>query len=212
LELCQTRVRNRNRRGLPASAVSKSSGRGWSRQKRPPLRQQCLKSLPEPHGQRSLRPSFSSSSFSPWTMRAGLNLRFGRIAAASFAHGLERSVRRCWVCVAWDTSGAEEWIRPRDTDGRLRFGRSKKWNDGHARARSALCRRIYYSRGLFSAGTGMRLERRGRSQRALRLMVPALSGPRIRVDGELGQSSCRRVYSWRFRQSLSCLPNWTAGR
>jgi len=31
--------------------------------------QQRLKNLPLPHGQRSFLPSFSSSSFSPWTMR-----------------------------------------------------------------------------------------------------------------------------------------------
>jgi hypothetical protein len=43
---------------------------------------------------------------------AGLNLRFGRIAAASFAHGLERSVRRYWVFVPWGTSEADGWICP----------------------------------------------------------------------------------------------------
>jgi|SRR5579872_4946975 len=38
-------------------------------QNRPDSRQQLRKSLDEPHGQRSFRPSFSSSSLSPWTIR-----------------------------------------------------------------------------------------------------------------------------------------------
>jgi hypothetical protein len=50
-------------------SVSKSSGRGLRHQKRPDFRQHCLNRLPLPHGQRSLRPSFSSSSLSPWTRR-----------------------------------------------------------------------------------------------------------------------------------------------
>jgi hypothetical protein len=46
-----------------------SSGGGSRRQKQPDLRQQRRKRLPDPHGQRSLRPSFSDSSLLPWTMR-----------------------------------------------------------------------------------------------------------------------------------------------
>jgi hypothetical protein len=48
---------------------SKSSRLGSRRQNRPDFRQQRLNRLPEPHGQRSLRPSFSVSSLSPWITR-----------------------------------------------------------------------------------------------------------------------------------------------
>ena len=47
------------------SSLPKSSCRGWSHQNKPFLRQHFLKRLPLPQGQRSLRPSFSSSSLSP---------------------------------------------------------------------------------------------------------------------------------------------------
>lgn len=46
------------------------SCRAGRRQKRPECRQHFLKRLPEPHGHGSLRPSFSSSSFSPCTIRS----------------------------------------------------------------------------------------------------------------------------------------------
>ena len=49
--------------------VSKSSRRDWSHQKWPDLRQHRLNRRPLPHGQGSLRPSFSSSCLSPWTIR-----------------------------------------------------------------------------------------------------------------------------------------------
>ena len=49
--------------------VSKSSDPAGRHQKRPDLRQHFLNRLPLPQGQRSLRPSFSSSSLSPWTIR-----------------------------------------------------------------------------------------------------------------------------------------------
>ena len=55
--------------GRSVLLVSKSSGPGSRHQKRPDLRQHFLKRLPLPHGQRSLRPSFSSSSLSPLTIR-----------------------------------------------------------------------------------------------------------------------------------------------
>jgi len=48
-------------------SVPKSIGAGLRRQKQPFFRQHFLKRLLEPQGQRSLRPSFSSSSLSPWT-------------------------------------------------------------------------------------------------------------------------------------------------
>ncbi len=51
------------------SFLSKSSDLGLHHQKRPLFRQHFLNRLPLPHGQRSLRPSFSSRSLSPCTMR-----------------------------------------------------------------------------------------------------------------------------------------------
>ncbi len=59
----------RRRRGRRDLSVSKSSRRGRRHQKQPDFRQHFLKRLPLPHGQRSLRPSFSSRSLSPWTVR-----------------------------------------------------------------------------------------------------------------------------------------------
>ena len=50
-------------------SFSKSSGLARNHQKRPDLRQHFLNRLPLPQGQRSFRPSFSSNSLSPWTMR-----------------------------------------------------------------------------------------------------------------------------------------------
>ncbi len=55
--------------GRHSSFLSKSSDLGLHHQKRPFFRQHFLKRLPLPHGQRSLRPSFSSRSLSPCTMR-----------------------------------------------------------------------------------------------------------------------------------------------
>ena len=64
------RLKNRPPRWAgDALLFSKSSDPGSRRQKRPDFRQHFLNRLPLPHGQRSLRPSFSSSSFSPCTMR-----------------------------------------------------------------------------------------------------------------------------------------------
>ncbi len=48
-------------------SVPKSSRAGLRHQKQPFVRQHFLKRWPEPHGQRSLRPSFSSSTLLPWT-------------------------------------------------------------------------------------------------------------------------------------------------
>jgi len=47
----------------------KSTRRDWYHQKQPECRQQRLKCLPLPQGHGSFRPSFSSSSLSPCTMR-----------------------------------------------------------------------------------------------------------------------------------------------
>ncbi len=51
------------------SFFPKSSGPDSRRQKQPSFRQHFLNRLPDPHGQRSLRPSFSASSLLPWTIR-----------------------------------------------------------------------------------------------------------------------------------------------
>lgn len=50
-------------------SVSKSSRPDSRRQKRPDFRQHLLNRWPLPHGHRSLRPSFSTSNLSPWTIR-----------------------------------------------------------------------------------------------------------------------------------------------
>ena len=54
-------ARPRRQAGLPS--FPESSGRDSSRQKRPALRQQRLNRLPDPHGHRSFRPSFSRQFF-----------------------------------------------------------------------------------------------------------------------------------------------------
>lgn len=51
------------------TSVSKSSDRDLRRQKRPFFRQHFLKRWPDLQGHRSLRPSFSTSSLLPWTIR-----------------------------------------------------------------------------------------------------------------------------------------------
>ena len=61
-----TRFRSTERTWM---SFPKSIGGGSRRQKQPFLRQHFLKRLPELQGQRSFRPSFSSSSLSPWTTR-----------------------------------------------------------------------------------------------------------------------------------------------
>lgn len=53
----------------PPHSFPKSNGPAQRRQNRPDLRQHFLNRLPLPHGQRSFRPNFSLSSFSPWTIR-----------------------------------------------------------------------------------------------------------------------------------------------
>ena len=50
-------------------SLSESSTDGSPHQKQPDLRQHFLNRLRDPHGQRSLRPSFSLSSLAPWTIR-----------------------------------------------------------------------------------------------------------------------------------------------
>ena len=50
-------------------SFSKSSDRGSRHQKQPAPRQHFRNRFPLPHGHKSLRPSFSSSSLSPCTMR-----------------------------------------------------------------------------------------------------------------------------------------------
>src|SRR4051812_26108075 len=50
-------------------SLSKSSDLDRRHQKQPDFMQHFLKRLPDPHGQRSLRPSFSLSSLPPCTIR-----------------------------------------------------------------------------------------------------------------------------------------------
>jgi hypothetical protein len=71
------------------------------------LRQQRLNKRPLPHGQGSLRPSFSKSSLSPWTiLRPRLTWASLRIASTALGHHLESRARRRrnrnWT--AWHTS------------------------------------------------------------------------------------------------------------
>ena len=55
--------------GRASFLLPKSSGGDSRRQKQPVFRQHFLKRLPEPHGHRSFRPTFSTSSLLPWTIR-----------------------------------------------------------------------------------------------------------------------------------------------
>ena len=85
-----------------------SIGAGSRHQKQPFLRQHFLKRWPEPHGQRSLRPSFSSSTLLPWTtcvprltcVSDGNPRR--RLVIVSKKMAVRQTVR-----VAWHTSFAE---------------------------------------------------------------------------------------------------------
>jgi hypothetical protein len=122
-------------------SVSKSSGPGSRRQKQPCLRQHFLKHLPDPHGQRSLRPSFSSNSFSPWMTRTP---RFTcvsegnprrRLLIVSKKTAVRRIVRGS--CVAWRTFLSNDCggrIPPTDTPNRQRFIFDPPFskNGGHA--------------------------------------------------------------------------------
>jgi hypothetical protein len=58
-----------SRTGQDSRSLPKSSDPDSRHQKQPDFRQQRRKRLPDPHGQRSFRPSFSPSSLCPWTMR-----------------------------------------------------------------------------------------------------------------------------------------------
>jgi hypothetical protein len=51
------------------SSFSKSSGPDSRHQKQADFRQHFLNRLPDPHGQRSFRPSFSANSLLSWTIR-----------------------------------------------------------------------------------------------------------------------------------------------
>ena len=65
-----------------------------------------LERLPLPHGQRSLRPSFSSSSLSPWTMRTPrLTLVSEGKPFAVCSSARKKIVRQSRGC-SWDTSFA----------------------------------------------------------------------------------------------------------
>src|SRR5262249_9504694 len=71
----------------------------------PVLRQHRLKRSPLPHGHRSLRPSFSCSSLSPWTTRRPrLTWVSLRIPSTSLGHDLESRACRRRTRGAWYTS------------------------------------------------------------------------------------------------------------
>ena len=96
-----------HRAGLDCS-VPNSSRAGLRHQKQPFSRQHFLKRWPEPHEQRSLRPSFSSNTLLPWTncvprltCVSGGNPR-RRLLIVS-----KRTVVRQTARVAWHTSFAE---------------------------------------------------------------------------------------------------------
>lgn len=112
-----------NRAGFGCS-VPKSSDPGSRHQKQPFERQHFLKRLPEPQGQRSFRPSFSSSSLPPLTTRTprltcvsdGYPRR--RLLIVSKKMAVRRTVRDS--CVPWRTSGSVDVLLV-DTSRRKRF-------------------------------------------------------------------------------------------
>jgi hypothetical protein len=63
-------------------------------EKKPVFRQHRLNNSPLPHGQGSLRPSFSFSSLSQWTnLRPRLTLVSLRVASTPLGHGFKRRSR-----------------------------------------------------------------------------------------------------------------------
>lgn len=110
-------------------SVPKSSGAGSRHQKRPFARQHALKRLPEPQGHGSFRPSFSSSTLSPWTTRVP------RITCVSDGNprrrllivSKEMAVRRCVrVACAHLPFGPVKWAQARDTAATSRFAADQK--------------------------------------------------------------------------------------
>ena len=119
--------------GRRSSFLSKSSDLGWHHQKRPFFRQHFLKRLPLPHGQRSLRPSFSSSSLSPLTIRTP------RLTCVSDGNPFRRllivskktAVRRSCVW-PWDTS-IRVAVRK---ENRSVLARNRTWSSTFAESRA----------------------------------------------------------------------------
>jgi hypothetical protein len=113
--------------------VSNSSDPGSRHQKRPDLRQHFLKRRPLLHGQRSLRPSFSSSSLSPLTIRTPRltcvsdGKPFRRLLIVSKKTAVRRS------CVwTWDTS-----IRDADRkNAKSVLARNRTWSSTFAESRA----------------------------------------------------------------------------
>jgi hypothetical protein len=109
-----------------AALIPKSRFADWLRRNEPLFRQHFLKRLPEPQGQRSLRPSFSSSSLSPWTMRTPRLTRVsdGKPRRRLFIVSKKRASRRIRAC-SRDTSlsGSRE-PRRHATRWKVRLGRS----------------------------------------------------------------------------------------
>jgi hypothetical protein len=104
--------------GCRSSLIARS-GPYRRRRKQPVLRQHFLKRRPLPQGHGSLRPSFSQSSLSPWTiLRPRLTWVSLRVASTTFGHDLETRERR-QRAVAWGTSSdtglpINRWIPPRE--------------------------------------------------------------------------------------------------
>ena len=118
--------------GRRMSFLSKSSDLGLHHQKRPLFRQHFLNRLPLPHGQRSLRPSFSSRSLSPCTMRTPRptcvsdGKPFRRLLIVSKKTAVRRN------CVwTWDTS-------TRDGSGKAVsvLARNRTWSTTFAKSRA----------------------------------------------------------------------------
>ena len=97
-------------------SVPKRNYPGSRRQKQPFVRQHFLKRWPEPQGQRSFLPSFSSSNLSPWTTRSP------RLTCVSDGNPLRRLliVSKKWlfvelfvVCLSHGTPPVWLELRPR---------------------------------------------------------------------------------------------------
>jgi|SRR5579863_5262953 len=112
------------------ASLSEKTRFGWRRQNRLAFRQQFLTSLPESHGQRSFRPSFSASSLSPWTMRTplltwdsdGNPLR--RLLIVSKKMAVHRILRWTWHTVHSGVMAQDNRPVTIDTADECRFART----------------------------------------------------------------------------------------
>ncbi len=104
---------------LSSILFPKSTRRDWHHQKQPEWRQQRLNSLLLPQGQGSFRPSFSSSSLSPCTMRTNSIFVLTKNACSRntykplpsvIAEGIEPSIScvSCRCLSRWTTRSDED--------------------------------------------------------------------------------------------------------